>query len=110
MIQSDPVARITIASRRRASGGLLAPFVWLWGVVATAAALVVGAVLAVLTAVAVATLAVVGGIVLFFASFALRARRARQMRKAQRDADDGVIDAEKVGDTWVAYGWEREGR
>jgi hypothetical protein len=29
---------------------------------------------------------------------------------ARRRRDDGVIDARKVGDTWVAYGWEKEGR
>ena len=23
---------------------------------------------------------------------------------------NGVIDAKKVGDTWVTYGWEKEGR
>ena len=110
MIQSDPMAQISFASRRRAGGGLLATFMWLGGLVATAVAVTVGAVLAVLTAAAVAMLAVIGGVVLFFAGFALRARRNRQMRQAQKAADEGIIDAQKVGDTWVAYGWEREGR
>lgn len=110
MIQSDPMAQISFAARRRAGGGLLAPFVWLGGLIATAVAVTIGAVLAVLTAAAVALLAVVGGVVLFFAGFALRARRARHMRQAAKAADEGVIDARKVGDTWVTYGWEREGR
>lgn len=110
MIQSDPMAQISFASRRRAGSGLLAPFVWLGGLIATAVAVTAGAVLAVLTAAAVALLAVIGGVVLFFAGFALRARRNRQMRQAQKAADEGIIDAQKVGDTWVAYGWEREGR
>lgn len=110
MIKSDPIAQISFASRRRAGGGLWSSLVWLGGLVATAVAVTVGAILAVLTAAAVAVLAVVGGVVLFFAGFALRARRARQMRSAAKAADEGIIDAQKVGDTWVAYGWEREGR
>ncbi|WP_312821025.1 hypothetical protein [Brevundimonas sp.] len=110
MIQSDPMAQISFSSRRRAGGGFVATFMWLGGLIATAVAVTVGAVLAVLTAAAVAMLAVIGGVVLFFAGFALRARRNRQMRQAQKAADEGVIDAQKVGDTWVAYGWEREGR
>ena len=110
MIQTDPVSRISFAGRPRSGGGLLGLFVWLGGVIATTVALVVGAILAVVTAVAVALLAIFGGVLVFFAGFALRARRARQMRKAQKDADEGIIDAQKVGDTWVAYGWEKEGR
>lgn len=107
MIQSDPVAQISFASRRRAGGGILGPFMWLGGVIATAVALFVGAALAILTAAAVAAIALIGSVLLFFAGFAFRARRARQMRTAQKQADEGVIDAQKVGDTWVAYGWER---
>ena len=110
MIQSDPMAQIGFAARRRPGGGLVSFVVWLCGLVATAVAVTVGAVLAILTAAAVALLAVVGGVVLFFAGFALRARRSHQMRKAQKSADEGIIDAQKVGDTWVAYGWEKEGR
>ncbi len=110
MIKSDPVAQISFSSRRSATGGILAPFVWLGGLIATAVAVTVGAILAILTAAAVATIAIIGGLLVFFAGFALRARRSRQMRKAQKAADEGVIDAQKVGDTWVAYGWEKEGR
>lgn len=104
MIQSDPFVQIGFNARRRTGGGLLAPFVWLGGLVATALALTVGAVLAVLTAAAVAVIALIAGVVVFFAGFAFRARAARARQ------DEGVIDAQKVGDTWVAYGWEREGR
>ena len=28
----------------------------------------------------------------------------------RRATDPEVIEAQKVGDTWVAYGWERHGR
>ena len=110
MIQPDPAAQISFGARRRSSGGLFAPLLWLGGVVATAVALTVGAILAVVTALAVAVLALFGSVLVFFAGFALRARRNRQMRKARRAADEGVIDAQKVGDTWVAYGWERNGQ
>lgn len=110
MIQSDPFVQIGFNARRRAGGGLLAPFVWLGGLVATAIAVTVGAVLAVLTAAAVAVIALIAGVVVFFAGFAFRARRARSVRNARARQDEGVIDAQKVGDTWVAYGWEREGR
>jgi Flp pilus assembly protein TadB len=106
MIKSDPFAQIDFNARRR-SGGLLSPIVWLGGLIATALAVTVGAVLAVVTAAAVALIALVAGVVVFLASFAFRARRARSARARQ---DEGVIDAQKVGDTWVAYGWEREGR
>ncbi|WP_392354223.1 hypothetical protein V8F63_00900 [Brevundimonas sp. LF-1] len=63
--------------------------------------------MAVFTAAAVALIAVVGGVLVFVAGFALRARRAMT---ARRRRDEGVIDAKKVGDTWVTYGWEKEGR
>lgn len=92
---------------RRRPQGLLAPIMWLGGVIATVAALTVGAVLAVFTAAAVAVIAVVASVLIFFAGLALRARRRVAVRA--RRSDD-VIEAEKVGDTWVAYGWERHGR
>ena len=88
-------------------GGVLRPVMWVFGLIATGLAVTVGAVLAVLTAAAVAVIALIAGVVVFFAGFAFRARRARAARARQ---DEGVIDAQKVGDTWVAYGWEREGR
>ena len=91
---------------RRPSGGLLAPLMWLAGLVATIVALTVGAVLAVFTAAAVAVIAVCASVLIFFAGFAMRARRKVTARA--RRADD-VIEAKKVGDTWVTYGWERTG-
>ena len=41
MIQSDPFAQIGFNARRRTGGGLMAPFVWLGGLIATALALTV---------------------------------------------------------------------
>ncbi|WP_313576362.1 hypothetical protein [Brevundimonas sp.] len=106
MINSDPMGQLGFNARRRPGSGLLAPFVWVAGLVATALAVTVGALLAVFTAAAVAMIALVAGVLVFFAGFALRARRAMTARRR----DDGVIDAKKVGDTWVAYGWEKDGR
>lgn len=106
MINSDPMGQLGFNARRRPGSGLLAPFVWAAGLIATALAVTVGALLAVFTAAAVAMIALVAGVLVFFAGFALRARRAMTARRR----DDGVIDAKKVGDTWVAYGWEKEGR
>jgi ABC-type multidrug transport system fused ATPase/permease subunit len=92
---------------RRSNGGVLAPLMWLAGLVATVAALTIGAILAIFTAAAVAVIALCASVLVFFAGFALRARRKATLRS--RRADD-VIEAQKVGDTWVAYGWERPGR
>jgi Flp pilus assembly protein TadB len=84
---------------RRQTRGWLAPVMWLAGLVATIVALAVGAVLAVFTAAAVSVL-------VFFAGLAMSARRKMTVRA--RRGDD-VIEARKVGDTWVTYGWERPG-
>ncbi|MCZ8088182.1 hypothetical protein [Brevundimonas sp.] len=85
---------------------VLRPFAWLLGVIATGVAITLGAVLALLTAAAVALLAVVAGVTMLFTGWALRARRTVRARPAA----EGVLDARKVGDTWVTYGWDREGR
>lgn len=105
MIQSPHVFHIGVSPRRR-GGGLLAPVMWLAGLIATCVAMAVGAVLAVVTAAAVAVIAMIAGVVVFFAGLAVRARR----RMTPSVAGEGVIDARKVGDTWVTYGWERKDR
>jgi membrane protein implicated in regulation of membrane protease activity len=96
------------AGARRPSGGLLAPVMWLAGMIATVAAMTIGAVLAVFTAAAVAVIALFAAVLVFFAGLALRARRT--MTRRNRRADDDVIEARKVDGAWVAYGWERTGR
>lgn len=108
MVQ-DPVASLGFGARRRSSW--TAPFTALAGMIATVVALAIGAVLAVFTAIAVAVFALCAGVVVFFAGFALRARRQAvgRNRRADDPAED-VIEARKVGDTWVTYGWERTGR
>ena len=105
MTQSDRL--IFGPSSRRPSNGLLAPFMWLAGVIATLVAMTVGAVLAVFTAVAVAVIALFVAVLVFFAGLAMGARRKAAVRA--RRADD-VIEAHKVDGAWVAYGWERPGR
>ncbi len=104
MTQSDRFAQIGFAARRRPAGGVLAPFVWLAGVIAAACAMAIGALLAVFAAAAVAVFALVGGVLVFLVNLAMRARRTPARR-----ADD-VIEARKVGGAWVAYGWDRNGR
>jgi uncharacterized membrane protein YhaH (DUF805 family) len=105
MTQSDRL--IFGPSARRPSNGLLASILWLGGVVATVAAMAIGAVLAVFTAVAVAVIALFAAVLVFFAGLAMGARRKTGARA--RRADD-VIEAHKVDGAWVAYGWERPGR
>ena len=95
------------AGARRPSNGLLASILWLGGVIATLAAMAIGAVLAVFTAVAVAVIALFAAVLVFFAGLALGARRKSVVRT--RRGDD-VIEAHKVDGAWVAYGWERPGR
>ena len=101
----DRFAALGFQARR--PHGLLAPLMWLGGLIAALAALTIGAVLAVFTAAAVAVIALFASVLVFFTGLAVRARR-RATVKARR-ADD-VIEARKVGDTWVTYGWERHGR
>ena len=92
---------------RRSQGGLLATVMWVAGLVATVAALTIGAILAIFTAAAVAVIALCASVLVFFAGFAVRARRKVTVRTRRGDE---VIEARKVGDTWVTYGWERPGR
>ena len=106
MTQSDRFAHIGFAARRRSSG-LMAPLMWLGGLVAAVTAMAVGALLAVFAAAAVAVIAVVGAMLIFLTGFAMRARRALAPRA--RRADD-VIEARKVDGAGVTYGWERNGR
>ena len=101
----DRYASIGFQNRRK--NGLLAPIMWLGGLIAAVAALTVGAILAVFTAAAVAVIALFASVLVFFAGLAVRARR--KVTVHARRADD-VIEATKVGDTWVTYGWERQGR
>jgi membrane glycosyltransferase len=68
---------------------------------ATAGAVIVGAVLAVFAAATVAVIAVMASALLGFAALAMRARR-----KVRAHRHDGVIEARHLGGHhWVATGW-----
>ncbi len=104
MTQFDRLAALGPDARK--PRGLLGPFTALFGVMAAAVAMAVGAVLAVFAAAAVAVMALVGGLVLALAAFALKARRALGGR-TRRATDPEILEAKKVDGTWVAYGWDR---
>ena len=81
-------------------GSALRSLAVLGGILATIAAIVVGAILAVVFAATVAVIAVMASALLGFAGLALRARRTAKARR------DGVIEARHLGGHhWVAYGW-----
>lgn len=68
---------------------------------ATAGAVIVGAVLAVFAAATVAVIAVMASALLGFAALAMRARRKVRARR-----DNAVIEARHLGGHhWVATGW-----
>ena len=80
-------------------GSALRSLAVLVGLLATAAAVVVGAVLAVVVGAVLAVIAVMASALLGFAGLALRARRT--VARA-----DGVIETRHLGGHhWVAYGW-----
>ena len=81
-------------------GSALRSLAVLVGFIATAAAVIVGAVMAVLLGAVLAVIAVMASALLGFAGLALRARRTARART------DGVIEARHLGGHhWVAYGW-----
>ncbi len=89
------------------NGSALNRLAGLGAMLATAAAVVVGAILAVFAAATVAVIAVMTSALLAFAGLALRARRARAPRRAEND----VIEARHLGGHhWVAYGWNERRR
>ncbi len=84
-------------------GSALRSLAMIGGSLAAAAAVLVGALLAVFFAATVAVIAVMASALLAFTGLAMRARRTA---KARRSADDGLIEARHLGGHhWVAYGW-----
>ena len=81
-------------------GSALRSLAMLVGMLATTAAVIVGAILAVFFAATVALIAVMASALLGLAGLALRARHTARARA------DGVIEARHLGGHhWVAYGW-----
>jgi hypothetical protein len=74
------------------------------GLVAAAVATIVGVVVAITLALSVVVIGLFGGILLAFASLAMRARRKSKAKPAN---DPQIIEAQRVGGhSWVAYGWD----
>lgn len=83
-------------------GAALRSFAVLGGALATAAAVAIGAVLAVFFAATLLVIAAMSSILLYFAGLALRAKRTARARFR----DDNLIEARHLGGHhWVAYGW-----
>ncbi len=75
---------------------------WVGGLLATVAAVIIGSVLTVFAVTTVVVLAVMTSATLAFVALAGRAKSKARARAA----DDGIIEARKVGGHhWVAYGW-----
>jgi hypothetical protein len=86
-------------------GGAFRGRAWSAGVLATVAAVGIGAVLAVFFAATLAVIAVLGAAALGLTALAMRAKRS------VRSDDPDLIEAHHVGgQSWVAYGWDRNGR
>jgi len=76
---------------------------WLGSAIATTIAAGLAALLALVFAATVLVIALITSVLVAVAGLAMRARRSA---KADR-ADDGIIEAHKVGGhSWVAYGWD----
>ena len=79
---------------------------WFAGGLASIAAAIVGAVMAVFFAATLVVIAVLASALLALAAAALKARRS-----VRAPADPELIEARHVGGhSWVAYGWDQHGR
>ncbi len=76
------------------------------GAVAALAALVVGSVLALFFAATVVVMAVIASALVGLSLLVMRGRRPAKVRAGL----PGVIEARRVGHTWVAYGWNEPRR
>ncbi len=93
---------VRTTSYRRNGNLLNRALAWLGGFVATGAALATAAFLAVFAAAAVAVIALFVSVLVFLTGMAFRARRV-----VQAQPSTGVLEARKVGHSWVAYSWDR---
>ena len=76
------------------------------GALAAVVALAVAGVLALVFAATIVVMAVIASALIGVTILALRARRTARVRSPA----PGVIDARRVGHTWVAYGWNEPRR
>lgn len=77
---------------------------WVMGGFATIGVVVLGSVLALVFAATLAFVLVVAAAVLVFLAVAWRVRRPRAIGAP---VGGSVIEARKVGHSWVAYGWDQ---
>jgi hypothetical protein len=91
------------APRPRRRGLAVTSLSWIGGAIATTVAVTLAAVLTVVFAATLAVILVLTSALIAVCAFALRARRGRQPQGV-------VIDARKVGHSWVAYGWDERPR
>lgn len=76
---------------------------WLGSAIATTIAAGLAALLALVFAATVLVIALITSVLVAVAGLAMRARRSAK----PKSADDGIIEAHKVGGhSWVAYGWD----
>ena len=96
----------TLTSDRMPLGsGALKSVAWLGAGLATVAAAAVAAVLALFFAATVVVIAIMTSALVTFTGLALRARRSA------RPKDPDLIEARHLGGhSWVAYGWDQQGR
>lgn len=93
------------SGRAPLGGGALKSVAWLGAALATIAAASVAAVLALFFAATVLVIAIMASALVTFTGLALRARQSA------RPKDPNLIEARHVGGhSWIAYGWEQQGR
>ena len=81
---------------------------WLVGAAVTLAAVTVSVILAMVFAATVAVAAIFGGGLIGLWALAVRMRRAPQLQRVS--TGPVILDARKVGHSWVAYGWDQSTR
>ncbi len=94
-----------LTSRSSPLDGAWRGLAWLGGALAAVVASTVAAMLAIFFTAALAVVALMGVVAVGFAGLAMRARRTAQA------GDPDLIEARRVGgNSWVAYGWDQNGR
>lgn len=86
----------------RSAGAARKGLAWVGGALATAAAVTLAAVLTVVFAATLAVIVVLVSALVALCTLALRARRAKDRPV--------LIEARRVGHSWVAYGWDQRSR
>jgi apolipoprotein N-acyltransferase len=91
-----------VSQVRPRRGFALAGLNWIGGAIATAVAVTIAAVLTVVFAATLAVILVLTSALIAVCAAAMRARR--------QQSQGVLIEARKVGHSWVAYGWDERRR